>query len=104
MSRLPIAQVVLILFKLGIAAGSCYVYHPIYDTEILTSYPGFLGHFDFIYSLPSAWLCVPFTFLGKVFRCSTCLSTHMRTLGIIAEAGSSVNFIERSTPSLPGLH
>ncbi|KAH8106706.1 ClpP/crotonase [Cristinia sonorae] len=38
----------------------------------------FLGHFDFIYCLPNAWLCVPFSFLG-----------------IIAEGGSSVNFVER---------
>ncbi|THH32126.1 hypothetical protein EUX98_g2077 [Antrodiella citrinella] len=38
----------------------------------------FLGHFDFIYCMPNAWLCVPFTFLG-----------------IIAEACSSVNFVER---------
>jgi len=38
----------------------------------------FLGHFDFIYALPGAWLQVPFTFLG-----------------IIAEAGSSVSFINR---------
>ncbi|KAI0709088.1 ClpP/crotonase [Earliella scabrosa] len=38
----------------------------------------FLGHFDFIYALPGAWLSVPFTFLG-----------------IIAEAGSSVTFRNR---------
>ncbi|KAL7283315.1 ClpP/crotonase [Trametes coccinea BRFM310] len=38
----------------------------------------FLGHFDFIYALPSAWLSVPFTFLG-----------------IISEAGSSVTFRNR---------
>ncbi|KAI0781041.1 ClpP/crotonase [Trametes elegans] len=38
----------------------------------------FLGHFDFIYSLPGAWLSVPFTFLG-----------------IISEAGSSVTFRNR---------
>jgi len=38
----------------------------------------FLGHFDFIYCLPSAWLSVPFTFLG-----------------IISEAGSSVSFVNR---------
>jgi len=38
----------------------------------------FLGHFDFIYALPGAWLQVPFTFLG-----------------IISEAGSSVSFINR---------
>ncbi|KAI0831199.1 ClpP/crotonase [Trametes gibbosa] len=38
----------------------------------------FLGHFDFIYALPSAWLSIPFTFLG-----------------IIAEAGSSVSFRNR---------
>lgn len=25
----------------------------------------FLGHFDFIYALPNAWLSVPFAFLGK---------------------------------------
>lgn len=25
----------------------------------------FLGHFDFIYALPSMWLSVPFTFLGS---------------------------------------
>ncbi|KAI0361985.1 ClpP/crotonase [Trametes cingulata] len=38
----------------------------------------FLGHFDFIYALPGAWLSVPFTFLG-----------------IISEAGSSVTFRNR---------
>ncbi|KAL1737742.1 ClpP/crotonase-like domain-containing protein, partial [Schizophyllum fasciatum] len=37
-----------------------------------------LGHFDFIYALPGAWLSVPFTFLG-----------------IIAEAGSSITFANR---------
>jgi len=38
----------------------------------------FLGLFDFIYCMPDAWLAVPFTFLG-----------------IIAEAGSSVSFVNR---------
>ncbi|KJA21798.1 hypothetical protein HYPSUDRAFT_140075 [Hypholoma sublateritium FD-334 SS-4] len=38
----------------------------------------FLGYFDFIYALPNAWLAVPFTFLG-----------------IIAEGGSSVSFVNR---------
>lgn len=38
----------------------------------------FLGHFDFIYALPSMWLSVPFTFLG-----------------LVAEAGSSVTFRNR---------
>jgi len=38
----------------------------------------FLGYFDFIYALPSVWLAVPFTFLG-----------------IIAEGGSSVSFVNR---------
>ncbi|KIY69964.1 ClpP/crotonase [Cylindrobasidium torrendii FP15055 ss-10] len=38
----------------------------------------FLGHFDFIYCLPSAWLSVPFSLLG-----------------IVAEGGSSVSFINR---------
>ncbi|KAJ6630754.1 ClpP/crotonase [Mycena sp. CBHHK59/15] len=38
----------------------------------------FLGHFDFIYCMPNAWLAVPFTFLG-----------------IVAEAGSSVSFVNR---------
>jgi len=38
----------------------------------------FLGYFDFIYALPNAWLAVPFTFLG-----------------IIAEGGSSVTFVNR---------
>ena len=31
----------------------------------VTSMTAFLGHFDFIYSLPNAWLSVPFTFLGR---------------------------------------
>ncbi|KAJ7452475.1 ClpP/crotonase-like domain-containing protein [Mycena galericulata] len=44
----------------------------------LTRPIAFLGYFDFIYCMPNAWLCVPFTFLG-----------------IIAEAGSSVTFINR---------
>ncbi|KAF7793032.1 hypothetical protein EIP86_004137 [Pleurotus ostreatoroseus] len=38
----------------------------------------FLGHFDFIYCVPEAYLSVPFTFLG-----------------IISEAGSSVTFARR---------
>ncbi|EPQ58167.1 ClpP/crotonase [Gloeophyllum trabeum ATCC 11539] len=38
----------------------------------------FLGYFDFIYCMPNAWLAVPFTFLG-----------------IIAEGGSSVSFVNR---------
>jgi len=38
----------------------------------------FLGHFDFVYCMPNAWLSVPFTFLG-----------------IISEAGSSVSFVNR---------
>ncbi|KAJ7156023.1 ClpP/crotonase-like domain-containing protein [Mycena crocata] len=38
----------------------------------------FLGYFDFIYCMPNAWLCVPFTFLG-----------------IVAEGGSSVSFVNR---------
>ncbi|KAJ7774774.1 ClpP/crotonase-like domain-containing protein [Mycena metata] len=37
-----------------------------------------LGHFDFIYSMPNTWLSVPFTFLG-----------------IVAEGGSSVSFVNR---------
>ncbi|KAJ8078731.1 hypothetical protein PM082_013014 [Marasmius tenuissimus] len=37
-----------------------------------------LGHFDFIYCVPEAWMSVPFTFLG-----------------IVAEGGSSVSFINR---------
>ncbi|KAJ7583935.1 ClpP/crotonase-like domain-containing protein [Mycena floridula] len=37
-----------------------------------------LGNFDFIYCMPNAWLLVPFTFLG-----------------IIAEGGSSVSFVNR---------
>ena len=28
----------------------------------------FLGHFDFIYCVPEAYLSVPFTFLGQLFR------------------------------------
>jgi len=38
----------------------------------------FLGYFDFIYALPSVWLAVPFTFLG-----------------IVAEGGASVSFVNR---------
>ncbi|KAK0459679.1 ClpP/crotonase-like domain-containing protein [Desarmillaria tabescens] len=38
----------------------------------------FLGHFDFIYSVPEAWLSVPFTFLG-----------------LVAEGGASVTFANR---------
>ncbi|KAF5310149.1 hypothetical protein D9619_010391 [Psilocybe cf. subviscida] len=37
-----------------------------------------LGYFDFIYAVPNAWLCVPFTFLG-----------------IVAEGGASVSFVNR---------
>ncbi|KAE9400784.1 ClpP/crotonase [Gymnopus androsaceus JB14] len=42
----------------------------------------FLGYFDFIFSVQDAWLSVPFTFLG-----------------IIAEGGSSVSFINRMGPA-----
>ncbi|KAJ3972436.1 ClpP/crotonase-like domain-containing protein [Lentinula raphanica] len=42
----------------------------------------FLGYFDFIFSVPDAWLSVPFTFLG-----------------IISEGGSSVSFINRIGPA-----
>jgi len=38
----------------------------------------FLGHFDLIYAVENAWLCVPFTFLG-----------------LVAEAGSSVTFVNK---------
>ncbi|KIK08678.1 hypothetical protein K443DRAFT_128143 [Laccaria amethystina LaAM-08-1] len=38
----------------------------------------FLGYFDFIYALPNAWLSMPFTYLG-----------------IVAEGGASVSFINR---------
>ncbi|KAF8154512.1 ClpP/crotonase-like domain-containing protein [Crassisporium funariophilum] len=38
----------------------------------------FLGYFDFIYAVPSVWLAVPFTFLG-----------------IVAEGGASVSFVNR---------
>ncbi|KAJ3500826.1 hypothetical protein NLJ89_g9619 [Agrocybe chaxingu] len=38
----------------------------------------FLGYFDFIYALPTVWLAVPFTFLG-----------------IVAEGGASVSFVNR---------
>jgi len=38
----------------------------------------FLGHFDFIYCMPNAWISVPFTFLG-----------------LISEGGSSVTFVNR---------
>jgi len=38
----------------------------------------FLGYFDFIFSLPHSWLSAPFTFLG-----------------IVAEGGSSVGFVNR---------
>ncbi|EJF65762.1 ClpP/crotonase [Dichomitus squalens LYAD-421 SS1] len=51
----------------------------------------FLGHFDFIYALPGAWLSVPFTFLGKSpFRMSPTEQPR-----IVAEAGSSVTFRNR---------
>ncbi|KAF8327918.1 ClpP/crotonase [Cantharellus anzutake] len=39
---------------------------------------GFLGHFDFIYSAPGAWLAVPFT-----------------ALGLVPEVGTSVTFPRR---------
>ncbi|KAF9529611.1 ClpP/crotonase-like domain-containing protein [Crepidotus variabilis] len=38
----------------------------------------FLGYFDFIYAMPNAWISLPFSFLG-----------------IIAEGGSSVSFVNR---------
>ncbi|KAF6765163.1 ClpP/crotonase-like domain-containing protein [Ephemerocybe angulata] len=38
----------------------------------------FLGYFDFIYALPHVWLATPFTFLG-----------------IVAEGGASVSFVNR---------
>ena len=36
------------------------------DGVMLIRLAAFLGHFDFIYALPSAWLSVPFTLLGKL--------------------------------------
>jgi len=39
---------------------------------------GYLGYFDLIYAVENAWLAVPFTFLG-----------------LIAEAGSSVSFVNK---------
>ena len=56
----------------------------------------FLGHFDFIYALPGAWLSVPFTFLGKSTFWALNISLINATIGIIAEAGSSVTFRNRS--------
>ncbi|KZT26247.1 ClpP crotonase [Neolentinus lepideus HHB14362 ss-1] len=38
----------------------------------------FLGHCDFVYCMPNAWLAVPFTFMG-----------------IVAEGGASVTFVNR---------
>ncbi|KAH8833796.1 ClpP/crotonase-like domain-containing protein [Flagelloscypha sp. PMI_526] len=38
----------------------------------------FLGHFDFVYCMPEAFLSIPFSFLG-----------------IVAEAGSSVSFVNK---------
>ncbi|KAG7092417.1 hypothetical protein E1B28_008773 [Marasmius oreades] len=59
----------------------------------------FLGYFDFIYSVPEAWLCVPFTFLGtqRSALSNDVSRLHFHTFyeGIIAEGGSSVSFINR---------
>ena len=58
----------------------------------------FLGHFDLIYAVENAWLCVPFTFLGKShtnvlgkihFSCTAPME------GLVAEAGSSVTFVNK---------
>lgn len=45
----------------SVSLGTLTVMGPV-ATYVSTA---FLGHFDFIYALPSAWLSVPFTFLGK---------------------------------------
>ncbi|KAI0374783.1 ClpP/crotonase [Pilatotrama ljubarskyi] len=71
-------------FIQGIAAVNTDVTNALYThSKILVAalngpVMAFLGHFDFIYALPGAWLSVPFTFLG-----------------IITEAGSSVMFRNR---------
>lgn len=51
------------LVFLGIAAGQSHV-----DSSIeflLIQKTAYLGHFDFIYTLPDVYLSVPFPFLGK---------------------------------------
>ncbi|KAJ6496631.1 ClpP/crotonase-like domain-containing protein [Mycena vitilis] len=55
-----------------------YTHSKILVTALNGPVMAFLGYFDFIYCMPNAWLSVPFTFLG-----------------IIAEGGSSVTFINR---------
>ncbi|TFK54933.1 ClpP/crotonase [Heliocybe sulcata] len=45
---------------------------------VMGGFPAFVGHCDFVYCMPNAWLAVPFTFLG-----------------LIAEGGSSVNFVNK---------
>ena len=79
---------------------------------MFTTHTAFLGLFDFIYCMPDAWLSVPFTFLGTsnfnwgvyVFS-DTGTFTHglfVPAVGIIAEAGSSVSFVNRSEWSCLG--
>ncbi|KAG6832375.1 hypothetical protein H0H92_002643 [Tricholoma furcatifolium] len=51
---------------------------PYLKTAAIGIAAAFLGHFDFIYSLPNAWLSTPFTFLG-----------------IVAEGGSSASFVNK---------
>ncbi|KAG8746668.1 hypothetical protein FRC10_003972, partial [Ceratobasidium sp. 414] len=46
----------------GIAAGMCF--NPCYGFEVKSRVIAMLGHFDFIYSMPQAWIAVPFSFLG----------------------------------------
>ncbi|KAK0483576.1 hypothetical protein IW261DRAFT_1674577 [Armillaria novae-zelandiae] len=57
-----------------------------------------LGHFDFIYSVPEAWLSVPFTFLGQSTEglIVTVYLPMMMCKGIVAEGGASVTFANRS--------
>ena len=43
----------------------CSVLRVAIAADVLKSQSAFLGHFDFIYALPTAWLSVPFTFLGE---------------------------------------
>ena len=46
------------LLQASLFVSVCYV-----GTEC--SHTAFLGHFDFIYCVESAWLSVPFSFLGE---------------------------------------
>ncbi|CAE6462032.1 unnamed protein product [Rhizoctonia solani] len=49
---------------IGIAAGGYFHWSILISTYHSPRYEAMLGHFDFIYAMPQAWIAVPFSFIG----------------------------------------